>query len=109
MPVTVLVEDVHWADPVVIRVIDRMTTDVRAPLLVLATARPEFVGTAHLRPRDNRIQIDLGPLDSPAVQRLVELAGADGAGEPTDVKRAGGNPLFVIELARSHSARASSP
>jgi class 3 adenylate cyclase/tetratricopeptide (TPR) repeat protein len=109
VPVTVLVEDIHWADPVVLRVIDRVTTDVRAPLLVLATARPEFVGTAHLRPRDNRIQIDLGPLDSPAVQRLVALAGADGAGEPTDVERAGGNPLFVIELARSHSTRANFP
>jgi len=105
----VLVEDVHWADPVLLRVIDHVTSDLAAPLVVLATARPEFVGTAHLRPRENRLQIDLGPLDLAAVTRLVELAG-DGA--PTGGKtleRAGGNPLFIIELARSRSRAGTLP
>jgi class 3 adenylate cyclase/tetratricopeptide (TPR) repeat protein len=105
----VMVEDVHWADPVLLRVIDHVTSDLAAPLVVVATARPEFVGTAHLRPRENRLQIDLGPLDLAAVRRLVELAG-DGA--PTGgqtLERAGGNPLFIIELARSRSRASTLP
>ena len=77
--------------------------------MVLATARPEFVGTAHLRPRENRLQIDLGPLDLAAVTRLVELAsdGAQSGGK--ELERAGGNPLFIIELARSRSRASALP
>ncbi|HEV8054392.1 MAG: AAA family ATPase [Chloroflexi bacterium] len=48
---SVLVEDVHWADPVLLRVIDHVTSELAAPIVVLATARPEFVGSADLRPR----------------------------------------------------------
>jgi class 3 adenylate cyclase/tetratricopeptide (TPR) repeat protein len=109
-PLSIVVEDVHWADPVILRVIDHVTSDVAAPLVVLATARPEFLGTAHLRPRENRLQIDLGPLDEESVERLVELAGD---GSPSDggasLERAGGNPLFIIELARSRSKPSELP
>lgn len=102
-PLTVVVEDLHWADPVLLRVIDRATTELAAPLFVLGTARPEFVGTAHLRPSENRVQIDLGPLDAAAVERLVELAGNGTSGKRALLERARGNPLFIIELARSRS------
>ncbi len=93
----VLIEDVHWADPVLVRIIDSLTSDVEAPILVIATARPEFVGSAHLRPGENRLQIDLGPLDEGAAQLLATLAADTG----TVATRAAGNPLFIIELARS--------
>jgi class 3 adenylate cyclase/tetratricopeptide (TPR) repeat protein len=106
---SVVVEDVHWADPLLLRVIDQVTSDLAAPLVVLATARPEFVGTAHLRPRENRVQIDLGPLDFPAVKRLVELAGDGTPTEGQSIERAGGNPLFIIELARSRSRASALP
>jgi class 3 adenylate cyclase/tetratricopeptide (TPR) repeat protein len=105
----VMVEDLHWADPVLLRVIDHVTTDLAAPLVVLATARPEFVGTAHLRPRENRLQIDLGPLDLAAVERLVELAGEGAPTGGLTLERAGGNPLFIIELARSRSGANTLP
>jgi class 3 adenylate cyclase/tetratricopeptide (TPR) repeat protein len=106
---SVVVEDVHWADPVLLRVIDHVTSDLAAPLAVLATARPEFVGTAHLRPRENRLQIDLGPLGPQAVMRLVELAGDGAAAGGATLERAGGNPLFIIELARSRSRASALP
>ncbi|MDQ3879837.1 MAG: AAA family ATPase [Chloroflexota bacterium] len=110
-PLAVLVEDVHWADPVVLRVIDHLTTNLGAPLVVVATARPEFLGTAGLRPREDRIQIELGPLEPDAVQRLVAVArGEDGDGAtPAEVDRAAGNPLFVIELARSRARHTDVP
>lgn len=103
VPVLVLVEDAHWADPLLLRVIDYVTTDSAARLFVLATARPEFVGTAHLRPRENRLQIDLMPLDESAAAQLAELAAGDSAAPETSIERAAGNPLFVIELARARS------
>ncbi|MFN2483706.1 MAG: AAA family ATPase [Candidatus Limnocylindria bacterium] len=98
-PLLALVEDVHWADPVLIRIIDHVTSDLEAPILVIATARPEFVGSAHLRPRENLLQIDLAPLEGPAAERLAQIAGDGRAG----VARAAGNPLFIIELARSRA------
>jgi class 3 adenylate cyclase/tetratricopeptide (TPR) repeat protein len=104
-PLIVSIEDLHWGDPVLVRILDHVTTDLDSPLLVLATARPEFVGSAHLRPRENRIQIDLGPLDATASELLARIARTSVAG----LERAGGNPLFIIELARSHSVGADLP
>ena len=91
------VEDLHWADPVLLRILDRVTTGLDAGLLVLGTARPELAGSPHLRPRQNRLHIELSPLDAEASVLLARLAG-NGVG---GLERAAGNPLFIIELARS--------
>jgi class 3 adenylate cyclase/tetratricopeptide (TPR) repeat protein len=106
--VVLVVEDLHWADPLLLRIVDRLGDDLDATVLVLATARPEFLGTAHLRPQENRLQLELGPLDDESVVRLGELAG-DGASVTAALDRAAGNPLFVIELARSRPRRGSIP
>lgn len=98
-PLIAWIDDIHWADPLLLRIIDHLTSDLQAPVLVIATARPEFVGSAHLRPRENRLQIDLEPLDRDAAELLARMAGDT----RTDAARAAGNPLFIIELARSHS------
>jgi class 3 adenylate cyclase/tetratricopeptide (TPR) repeat protein len=98
-PLIVWIEDIHWADPVLLRIIDHVTTDLAAPIFVIATARPEFVGSAHLRPRENRLQLDLEPLNQDAAEILARMAGDT----RTDAARAAGNPLFIIELARSRS------
>ena len=98
-PLIAWIEDMHWADPVLLRIIDHVTSGAEAPVLVIATARPEFVGSAHLRPRENRLQIDLEPLDRDAAELLARMAGET----RTDAARAAGNPLFIIELARSRS------
>jgi class 3 adenylate cyclase len=99
------IEDLHWADPVLLRIIDHVTSDLEAPILVIATARPEFAGSAGLRPRENRIQINLEPLDPEAAALLARNAG-DGL---TDAQRGAGNPLFIIELARARSATGEMP
>jgi class 3 adenylate cyclase/tetratricopeptide (TPR) repeat protein len=101
----VAVEDVHWADPVLVRMLDHLSAEARAPILVIATARPEFLGSAHLRAAENRIHIELKPLDSAAAQSLAEAARGNVAG----LDRAEGNPLFIIELARARSAAVDLP
>ena len=102
----VRIEDIHWADPVLLRVIDLTTTDVSAPLLVIATARPEFQGNPSLRNRPERIQVELEPLDADSATRLAGLAGDTDAG---GAGRAAGNPLFIIELARAGASDEGMP
>src|SRR5439155_23730416 len=74
-PTCVHVEDLHWGDAVLLRVIDFVTSGTGVVLLALCTARPEFVAGDHLRPRDGRIEIDLGPLDDAAPTRLTPRQG----------------------------------
>ena len=38
-----LIEDVHWAEQPLLDLIERLGRDVAGPLLLLATARPDFV------------------------------------------------------------------
>jgi class 3 adenylate cyclase len=104
-PAVVLVEDLHWAEGALLDLLEA-GHDVRGPLLLLATARPEFV---HSRPtwggrgRDAdtlwletlsasdtaRMADELIPAVLPAHVRQVV------------VDRAEGNPFFVEELVRT--------
>jgi len=99
-PVVLRLEDVHWADPSFLRLIDRVTLGERMPLFTLATARPEFAESAHLSPREGSV-IELEPLEASSALALARSAGAADA---RAVERAEGNPLFIIELARATHA-----
>jgi class 3 adenylate cyclase len=96
-PVVVWIDDLHWAEPGVIRLVDRLTDSNSSRLFVLATARPELGGSADLRPTADHLQIELGPLDGEATASLARSVGSTAGSE---VGRARGNPLFVLELAR---------
>ena len=104
-PLMIAVEDLQWADPVLVRMIDHVTSGADASLLVVATARPEFVGSAHIRPAENRVQIDLEPLTADAAEELARQA----RGTVLGLERAAGNPLFIIELARARAATGDLP
>jgi predicted ATPase len=41
-PAVVLVEDVHWAEDDLLDLLERIVADARAPVVLLATARPEL-------------------------------------------------------------------
>jgi len=102
-PVVVILEDLHWADPIAIWVLEHLPRALGdAPVAVMATSRerePEMPGLDSLR-RVSTL-MTLGGLD---VQAVVELAAAEASG-PVDAAqlraRTGGNPLFVQELIRS--------
>jgi class 3 adenylate cyclase len=105
-PAVVLVEDLHWADEALLDLLEAALHDVRRPLLVLATARPEFV---HARPgwggrgraADMLWLEALSPSD--AVRMVEELIPAVLPAPVRDVivQRAEGNPFFVEELVRT--------
>jgi class 3 adenylate cyclase/tetratricopeptide (TPR) repeat protein len=102
-PLILAVEDVHWADPVLVFMLYHVTARGDAPLLVVATARPEFAGSPLIRAGESLVQVELQPLDAGAAVELAEAARGTIAG----LDRAAGNPLFIIELARAQSTAAS--
>jgi class 3 adenylate cyclase/tetratricopeptide (TPR) repeat protein len=97
-PVVVWVEDLHWAEPQLVGILDRLAARSESRVLVIATARPEFLGNASLRPGEDLVHLELGPL---APEHALELARAASALAERTIERAEGNPLFIVELARA--------
>jgi class 3 adenylate cyclase/predicted ATPase len=102
-PAVVVFEDLHWADPTSLDLMQALAErGAQVPLLILATARPEFRPPWSLRSHHG--VISLRPLDRADVAQMVgELAArhalskevVDGVSE-----RTGGVPLFVEEVTR---------
>jgi class 3 adenylate cyclase/predicted ATPase len=96
-------EDLHWADPTSLDLMRALAErGAQAPLLIIATARPEF------RPpwsvRSHHSVISLSPLDRVQVGKMVAELSAHHA-LPKDIvegvsARTGGVPLFVEEVTR---------
>ena len=101
-PVVVLVEDVHWAEDALLDLIERLGRDVRGPLLLLATARPDFVdGRAAWNGRMDTETVWLEALPAEAAGSLVDsLLAGDLPPRVREliVERAEGNPFFVEEV-----------
>ena len=104
-PLIVVFDDVHWAQPTFLELIDHVATWTRdAPMLLCCTARPEFLenhpdwGQA----AGNLTRIDLPPLsdaDSASViGNLLESQEAAGRGWTRIVDVAQGNPLYLQEM-----------
>jgi class 3 adenylate cyclase/tetratricopeptide (TPR) repeat protein len=103
-PLVIVIEDLHWADPSTLEVIQLLVEQaVTATLLLIYTARPEFhppwLARAH------HTQITLNRLNSHQVRKMVsEVAARKALSEETVgvvVERTGGVPLFVEELTRA--------
>jgi class 3 adenylate cyclase len=102
-PVVVLIEDLHWAEDPLLDLLERTGREVQGPLLIVGTARPEFLDS---RPtwgggRRNASLLWLQPLSEEEAGRLFDDALAEAL--PLEmrnlvVERAEGNPLFVEEL-----------
>jgi class 3 adenylate cyclase/predicted ATPase len=102
-PVVLAFEDLHWADPTSLDLIQALAErGAQAPLLVVATTRPEF--RAPWGMRSHYAVVALAPLDRTEVRRMVGDIAAQHA-LPQEVvervsERTGGVPLFVEEVTR---------
>jgi class 3 adenylate cyclase len=102
-PVVLAFEDLHWADPTSLDLIESLAErGAQAPLLVVATTRPEF--RAPWAMRSHHAVVALAPLDRTEVRRMVGDIAAQHA-LPQEVvervsERTGGVPLFVEEVTR---------
>jgi len=103
-PLVVVLEDLHWAEPSLLDLVDQVTDLSRdAPILIACMARPELLearpgwGGGKLRAS----ALTLEPLSGDEAERLVEnLLGGGSLDEPARrriLAAAEGNPLFVEE------------
>ncbi len=99
-PLVVAVEDIHWAEPALLELLDHLVVlSSGAPILLLCLTRPELLEARPewVAPQPDRSVI---VLDALAQTQARELAARLGAGEHADriAERAEGNPLFVEQL-----------
>lgn len=101
-PTVMTVEDLHWADPSTLELLDVLAARAaEAPFLLLYTARDEMAPPWPDHPRHHRI--DLPRLGAEAVRQLVSGVGGEALTDEAAAavaERAGGVPLFAEELAR---------
>jgi predicted ATPase len=116
-PLLLILEDVHWADEMTLRLLAFMSRRLSSwPVLLLATARSEhFIDMPLLGrtfselSRDARfLSLSLSPLSEPETVSLVGTLSRAGTADPT-VQRLGeqiwrvseGNPFMVVETMRA--------
>ncbi|MBV8795305.1 MAG: AAA family ATPase [Hyphomicrobiales bacterium] len=102
-PAALAFEDLNWADPTSLDLMQALAERGRtAPLFIIATARPEFRPPWSLR--SHHSVIALSPLDRVHVAQMVgELASRHALSEEVVEgvsERTGGIPLFVEEVTR---------
>jgi hypothetical protein len=105
-PIIVVIEDIHWADPVLLDLLDELAEHVEGPVVFLCPARPDLTAK---RPswgggRRNMSSFALDPLSSDEAERLVRLLlTVDDLPISIHGKilaRAEGNPFYLEEIVR---------
>jgi class 3 adenylate cyclase/tetratricopeptide (TPR) repeat protein len=102
-PIVLAFEDLHWADPTSLDLMRALAErGAEAPLLIIATARPEFRPPWSARPHHSAIY--LSPLDRGQVAHMVRQLASRHALSQEVIEgvseRSGGVPLFVEEVTR---------
>jgi DNA-binding SARP family transcriptional activator len=102
-PVVIVLDDIHWAEPTLLDLIEYLGEWGEAPMLVLCAARRELLEArpAWAGPTSTGFVIGLEPLTPDDVSMLISRLASD----PVDpeiqdriVEHAGGNPLFAEQL-----------
>jgi tetratricopeptide (TPR) repeat protein len=101
-PLVLCFEDVHWAEPMLLDLIEYLVGWIRdAPVLLLCLARPDF--TEH---RPGWIAADgsgsswsLRPLDGSEINQLLDELSIAGGARKSIAEAAEGNPLYVEQMA----------
>jgi DNA-binding SARP family transcriptional activator len=102
-PLVVVVEDVHWAQPMLLDLLEYLTAfSTGHAILLICLARPEFVELrpGWLTPKAGRTVVSLDPLAEADARALVDAMrpGLAAAELARIVDRAEGNPLFLEQL-----------
>ncbi len=104
-PTVVVLEDLHWADDSFVELVEALSVRLEGvPLLLLAIARSEFLDARPTWARlPTNVTVQVQALTDSCAHELVHQLLADVAEEETVARRveaaAGGNPLFIEELA----------
>jgi class 3 adenylate cyclase len=104
-PVVVEVDDLHWAEPTLLDLLQRVTEETRdLPLLLVCQARPELLDAHPTWGQGSVNAVSLGLEPFGGEDTAIALGALVGPGVPSAVVDAvahwsGGNPLFVEEMA----------
>ena len=99
-PLLVVLEDVHWAEPTLLDLVEHVSRWSRgAPILLLCVARPELLED---RPQWEGVHVRLEPLSQGEANELLDVLDAGGILSPELRSRvtevAQGNPLYAEQL-----------
>ena len=101
-PVIVVVDDIHWAEPALLDLLEYVATFATGvPLLTLCTARPDVFEArpSWSNPRRNAALVSLEPLGADEAESLIDaLEDMDQPTRSRIVAAAEGNPLFVEQF-----------
>ncbi|MHB8643494.1 MAG: ATP-binding protein [Gaiellaceae bacterium] len=97
-PLVVVLDDLHWAEPTFLDLVEYVADFAAAPILLLGTARPDLLESrpAWTSPRPNATVLVLEPLAPADCAALLE--GIDDETRTRILATAEGNPLFVEQL-----------
>lgn len=103
-PLVVILEDLHWAQPTLLDLVEFLSESTRAPMLLLCLARPEFLEIRSTWAQDSNSAVPL-VLQALGAEESEELIAGRLAGRvlpPETVTRirdtAQGNPFFIEQL-----------
>ena len=104
-PLVLLFEDLHWAEPSLLELLDEVNGGATGAILTLGSARPELVDSwASASSNGHRTAITLGALSAEESASLIDTLVPDRslAGRRLDsiLRSAAGNPLFIEETVR---------
>jgi class 3 adenylate cyclase/tetratricopeptide (TPR) repeat protein len=98
-PLVVCIEDVHWAEPAFLDLLEYVAGWSRAPILLVCLARPDLLDS---RPRWGGASLTLEPLSEAESRSLLDALAAewpvDAEARDQVVRAAEGNPLFVEQM-----------
>ncbi len=106
-PLVLVLEDLHWAAPVFLDLVEHVAELARAPILLLGLARPELLDTrpqwAGGRLNASSILLDALPPDQARalLDRLAGDTALDDENRAAILAGAAGNPLFLEQLLAS--------
>ena len=92
-PVVLVFDDVHWAEPTLLELVEYLAARAEGPILCLCLARSELLDA---RPTLGDGAIRLGPLGEQQAAKLA--ADVEPELQARLVEAAGGNPLFLEQL-----------
>jgi class 3 adenylate cyclase/tetratricopeptide (TPR) repeat protein len=102
-PLVVVFEDIHWAEPAFLDLIEHIAaTSSNVPLLLLCATRPDLLEHRAGWSEQSGLALELAPLsDEESAQVVEHLLGAAAMAEAVRsriIEAADGNPLFVEQL-----------
>ena len=104
-PLVAVIDDLHWAEPTLLDLVEHVVGRVQRPCLLVCTARPEVLDRPDALPAEGagRARITLERLPASAADAMAEGLLAGRQVDPATVARivaaSDGNPLFVEQMA----------